>query len=203
MHDRHPLSQGEKSLLELGPLVLFLGIIYLGSRFGLTETNERFFWATLVLVPLSVLSLAYIWWRERKVPWVLLIATFFLLVFGGMTLFTGGEPFWLKVKLTVVSLIYAAGLGVTWLLGYPLLKKLFGQTLVAEDASWLRAALIMAIGSLVAVGVNEALWWYWKDTSPETWAGVGKIGLAVLNIVFTVIALYPIVQTAAQNAEDG
>lgn len=198
MSERTPLPQGQKTLLEMGPLILFLGIIYLGSRFGLTETNERFFWATIVLVPLSVLSLIYIWWKERETPWLLLIATVFLVVFGTMTILTGGEPFWLKVKLTVVSLIYAAGLGITYLMGFPLLKQLFGKTMEADDAVWLRAALIMALGSLVAVAANEIAW---VLLSPEAWAGVGKIGLAVLNMAFTIYALYPIIREAAEKAE--
>lgn len=198
MSERTPLPQGQKTLLEMGPLILFLGIIYLGSRFGLTETNERFFWATLVLVPLSVLSLIYIWWKERETPWILLIATVFLVVFGSMTIVTGGDAFWLKVKLTVVSLIYAAGLGITWAMGFPLLKKLFGKTMEAEDAVWLRAALIMAVGSLAAIAANEIAW---VLLSPEAWAGVGKIGLAVLNMAFTIYALYPIIREAAEKAE--
>ena len=193
------LPQGQKSMLELGPVVIFLVILYAGRYFGLAETEDRFLWATIVMLPLAVLSLAYIWFRERETPWLLLVSTVLLVGFGSLTIGTGGDPFWLKVKLTAVSLVYAAGLGITWLMGFPLLKKLFGASMQAEDSAWLRAALLMALGSLLSAGANELLW-IWL--SPEAWAFAGKVGLAVFNGIFTMVALFPIIQETARNAEN-
>jgi len=103
------------------------------------------------MVPLAVLALGFIWWRERETPWLLLVSTLLLVGFGSLTIATDGDPVWLKVKLTAVSLVYAAGLGITWLLGFPLLKKLMGQTLEASDSVWL-----------------ERRWlWLWALWSPQ------------------------------------
>ena len=200
MTNPRPLSQGQKSALEFGPILVFLALIYGGQYFGLTKSADRFYWATLALVPLAVISLIYIWWRERETPWILLVSTLFLVGFGSLTIATGGDAVWLKIKLTVVSLIYAAGLGITWLIGFPLLKKLFGKTIVGDDAAWIRAAGLMAIGSLISAGVNEILWLMWWQT-PETWAFFGKIGLAVLQAIFTMIALFPLIQQTAKNTD--
>ena len=193
-----PLPQGQKSALELGPVLIFLAILYLGRFLGLEQSADRFYWATLVMLPLAVLSLLYIWIKERETPWLLLVSTLLLVGFGSLTIATGGEAVWLKVKLTVVSLIYAAGLGITWLLGFPLLGKLFGKSLQASEQAWLRAAGLMALGSLVSAGLNELLW---LALSPEAWAFAGKIGLALLNLVFTMIALAPIIKDNANNAQ--
>ncbi len=191
------LSQGQKSLLELGPVGVFLVILYAGRYLGLDASSDRFFWATLIMLPLAVLSLAYIWIRERETPWLLLFSTVLLVGFGSLTIATGGDAVWLKVKLTAVSLLYAAGLGLTWVLGFPLLKKLMGAHLQAPDEAWLRAALLMALGSLLSAGLNEALW---LILSPESWAFAGKIGLAVLNTAFTIGALFPIIVQSAKTA---
>lgn len=199
MTQQTPLPQGQKSLLEFTPIAVFLVVLYGGRFFGLTETEDRFLWATTLMLPLAVLALAYIWFRERETPWILLVSTILLVGFGSLTIGTGGDPFWLKVKLTAVSLIYATGLGITWLMGFPVLKKLFGKTMQAEDSAWLRAALVMALGSLLSAGANE-LFWIWL--SPEAWALAGKLGLGAFNVVFTMIALFPLIQETARNAEN-
>ena len=199
MQTENGLPQGQKSLLELGPILIFLVILYAGRLFGLEDSNDRFFYATVVLVPLALTSLGYIWFRERKTPWLLLVSTVLLTVFGSITILTGGDPVWLKVKLTAVSLIYAGGLGLTWLLGFPILEKLFGANMSASRAEWLRAAALMALGSLLAAGANEVIW---ALTNPDFWAFAGKIGLAVFQFIFTGFALYPIVvRTAREQAE--
>ena len=193
------LPQGQKSLLQLGPILIFLGILYAGRLLGIEEANDRFFYATIVLLPLALLSLGYIWRRERQTPWLLLVSTILLTVFGGITIVTGGEPVWLKVKLTVVSLIYASGLGLTWILGFPILEKLFGANMRASKDEWLRAAALMALGSLLAAGANEVIWY---TANPDFWAFAGKIGLAVFQFIFTGLALYPIVMRAAREQAD-
>lgn len=199
MTTENGLPQGQKSLLELGPILIFLAILYGGRMFGLEESNDRFFYATIVLVPLALASLAYIWFMERTTPWLLLVSTVLLTVFGGITIMTGGEPVWLKVKLTAVSLIYASGLGITWLMGFPILEKLFGSNMTATKQEWLRAAALMALGSLLAAGANEVIW---VLTSPDVWAFAGKIGLAVFQFIFTGFALYPIIARTAREAEE-
>jgi len=54
----------------------------------------------------------------------------------------------------------------------------------------------MALGSLVSAGINEVLW---LILTPEQWAFAGKIGLAVLQALFTMVALFPIIQAAARE----
>lgn len=193
-----PLPQGQKTALELGPVLIFLIILYLGRFFGLSESEDRFLWATVIMVPLAVVALIYIWVRERETPWLLLVSTVFLVGFGSLTIATGGDAVWLKVKLTAVSLVYAVGLGLTWVLGFPILKKLLGHAMQASDSAWLRAAALMALGSLISAGLNEVLWLL---LSPEAWALAGKIGLFILNAVFTMFALFPIIQDNSTDIE--
>lgn len=193
------LPQSQKSVLELGPVGIFLVILYAGRLFGLDESADRFFWATCAMLPLAMASLAYIWWKESETPWLLLVSTLLLVGFGSLTIATGGDAVWLKIKLTAVSLIYASALGITWLVGFPILKKLFGNNLVASDKQWLRAAMLMALGSLISVALNEALW---IALSPDAWAFAGKVGLAVLNMAFTMYALFPIISDNAKNTND-
>ena len=50
-----------------------------------------------------------------------------------------------------------AFLALCWVLKFPILEKLFGRTMAASSEEWLRASVVMALGSLLAAGANEII----------------------------------------------
>lgn len=156
--------------LDLGPLVIFLAV---SSRFGVLA-------ATAVFMVLSVLALGVHWWGERRVPPLLVLSTALVLVFGGLTLVLADETF-IKIKPTILYLLFASILGVGLSRGEVLIKQAFTGAIDLDDGAW-RTLTWRFIGFFVVMAcANEVVW---RTQTTEVWAAV-KIGFWLAVIAFT------------------
>src|SRR5262249_28542763 len=102
--------------LELGPLVLFFAA---NSKWGIFVGTAVFIVATVIALPLYR-------WMEGRWPIMPLVGGFFVLVFGGLTIWLQDETF-IKLKPTIVNCLFGVILGGgLLLLKRPLLKPIFG-----------------------------------------------------------------------------
>jgi intracellular septation protein len=102
--------------LELGPLVLFF---VANAKWGI-------FTGTAVFVVATAVALPCYRWLEKRWPVMPLVGGFFVLVFGGLTIWLQDDTF-IKLKPTIVNCLFGVILGGGLLfLQRPLLKPIFG-----------------------------------------------------------------------------
>jgi intracellular septation protein len=109
-----------------------------------------------------------------------LITAGFVLVFGGLTLMLHDETF-IKMKPTILNLLFAGGLGLGLLFGRSLMKIMLGEVLQLSDEGW-RLLTVRWIGFFIFLAVlNEIVW---RGFSTEVWAAFKAFGVMPLSFLF-------------------
>ena len=99
-------KEGYRSILEMGPLLLFFGVNYF---YGIMA-------GTAVLVISTLLSLILSWYWFKNIPMMAAAGCVAVVFFGGLTIFFDDE-FFIKIKPTIVSIIIAGVLASGKILG--------------------------------------------------------------------------------------
>jgi intracellular septation protein len=119
---------------------------------------------------------------ERRVAPMPLIAGAFALVFGGLTL-AFHDPRFIKIKPTVVNVVF----GVALLTGVALrrnpLKWLLGETLALPEDAWRKLILRYAGYFLGMAALNELVW---RTQSDAVWVNFHVWGQWICVILFSV-----------------
>ena len=164
-----------KLAVELGPLVLFF-IVF--SRWGI-------FAATGAFMVTSVLSLAYAWIAERRIPPMPLVTAVIVLVFGGLTLWLHDDTF-IKLKITVVNALFGLVLLVGLLFKKPLVKHLLGDAVQLADEGWRVLTILWMAYFFFLAALNEVVW---RNTTTATWTNFKVFALPALSFVFIILVL--------------
>lgn len=168
-----------RPLLEFGPLLLFF----------VTNYFAGIIYGTAVLVIATVVALIVSWQLDKKVPMVLAFGCAAVVLFGGLTIVFEDE-FFIKIKPTVISALFAIGLGLGQLLGRNPLKAMLGGQMQMQDEGWKRMNLIwMAMFASTAIA-NELAW---RNLSTDAWVNFKVFGLTGLSLVFAVLTV-PVLQ---------
>ena len=157
--------------LELGPLVLFFAA---NSKWGI-------FIGTGVFIVTTVIALPLYRWMEGRWPVMPMVGGFFVLVFGGLTLWLQDETF-IKLKPTIVNCLFGVILGGGLLLfDRPLLKPIFGTAFQLTEEGWRKLTLRWCLFFFVLAGVNEVMW---RGFSTDTWIASKMFLSFPLTMVF-------------------
>jgi intracellular septation protein len=159
-----------KLLIELGPLVAFF-LVY--SRAGI-------YWATGVLMVATVLSLVAsrtIFGRLLAMP---VVTAVLVVVFGGLT-FWLDDPRFIKIKPTIINLLFAGVLIGGLITRRPLLKMLFGEAFNLTEEGWRKLSVRWTLFFLVLAALNEVVW---RNYSEAAWVNFKVFGILPLTLVF-------------------
>ncbi|MHA3913731.1 inner membrane-spanning protein YciB [Halovulum sp. GXIMD14793] len=173
-----------KPALEFGPILIF----FLAYRFAPIEpgaTDEarqlsQVLFATAVFIPIILASLALSWWLLKSLPKMAILTAVVVVVFGGLTLWLRDDTF-IKMKPTIIYLIFAAVLGFGLMRGQSYLAYMLESALPLSHEGWMtftKRFALMFVGLAVA---NEAVW---RLTSTDTWVNFKTFGLPVLMMAF-------------------
>ena len=133
-----------KLLIDIGPLAVFF-IFY--TRSGLQASILPLMIATVIAVLFSYIL-------EKKIPIMPTVGAGIVLIFGGLTIYFDNEVF-IKMKPTIINLIFAIILYGGMLVKKPLLKILLGAALRLKEEGW-RILTYRWIGFFIALAVlNE------------------------------------------------
>lgn len=159
------------SALELAPLVLFF---IANGKFGI-------YYGTGVFIVATAIALPCYRWLEGRWPIMPLVGGFFVLVFGGLTIWLQDETF-IKLKPTIVNCLFGVILGGGLLLFQrPLLKPLFGAAFRLTDEGWRKLTFRWALFFFVLAGVNEV---FRYGFSTDTWIASKMFVSFPLTLVF-------------------
>jgi len=159
-----------KLLLEFAPLVLFFIV---STKFGV-------FVGTGVLMLGTVVSLALTWWLFQQVAMMAIITALTGLIAGGLTL-VFHEEFYVKLKPTIVSLVFAGILITGQIMRKPLFKALLGQNLHLTDEGWRLLTWLWIGYFLFITGLNEYIW---RNYSTEFWLAFKAFGLIPITLAY-------------------
>ncbi|MCA0247597.1 MAG: septation protein A [Proteobacteria bacterium] len=144
------------TILELAPLILFF---VANGRWGI-------YWGTGVFIVATAIALPCYRMLEKRWPIMPLVGGFFVLVFGGLTIWLQDDTF-IKLKPTIVNCLFGVILGGGLLLfKKPLLKPLFGAAFKLTNEGWYQLTLRWTVFFFVLAGVNEVMW---RNFPTETW----------------------------------
>lgn len=172
-----------KQALELGPTVLFF-LLYLRLKERSFElagvTYSGFIVATLLFVPILLLSMAALWRLTGRLSRMQVFTALTVIFFGGLTAWFNDERFF-KLKTTVVYGLFALILGAGLLRGTSLLQWVMGEALPMRREGWmiLTRRLTAAFAGLALL--NEVVW---RTQSTETWVTVETFAFPAILVVF-------------------
>jgi intracellular septation protein len=167
----HGMRKLYATLLEIGPLILFFAVT---AKWEIRTGTIVFMIATAIAVPCYR-------WMEGRWPIMPMIGGFFVLVFGGLTIYLDNSIF-IKLKPTIVNCLFGLILGGGLLiLKRPLLKPIFGAAFQLTDEGWRKLTFRWALFFFLLAIVNEIAWRNFSDT---TWAASKAFVSFPLTMVF-------------------
>jgi intracellular septation protein len=196
--DKPQLNPLLKLVLDLGPLVLFF---LANSRPALflplvspllpadVASGERvgIFVATAVFMAAVVVALAISYALTRHLPVMPLVTAVVVLVFGSLTLILHDELF-IKLKPTIIYLLFGGALLGGLALGKPVLGVVFDSVFHLTEEGWRRLTLRWALFFLALAVLNEIIW---RTQSTDFWVNFKVFGVVPLTFLFAAMQ-YPL-----------
>lgn len=168
--NKPPMSQTRKMLLDFGPLLAFF----------IANWKGGIFWATGVFMAATVIALIITWATTGKVAKFPLYSAIFVGIFGGLTIYLHNDIF-IKVKVTLVNVLFGGLLLVGLRYGKLFLKDLMGEALVMPEEAWRRLTVRWGIFFFALAVLNEVIW---RNFSNDVWVNFKVFGLMGLTLVF-------------------
>jgi intracellular septation protein len=167
-----------KIALELGPLaVFFVANATLGDVYWSTGL---FMAATACALGVSVLLL------KRQPSIMLLVSGTLVLVFGALTIFLHNDVF-IKIKPTIVNLLFAAVLLVGVFTDRLFIKMLLGEALKLTELGWRKLQHRQGLFFIFLAILNEIVW---RSFSFNFWTGFKLFGVLPLSMVFMALQIW-------------
>jgi intracellular septation protein len=166
-------KQALKMLLELAPLGVF-GLIY--WRTG------NVFWGIGCFMAATAIALVASRVMFGRIPVMPLVSGLAVMVFGGLTLWLQDETF-IKVKPTIVNLLFAGVLLGGLAFGRPLIKYVFGEAFKLTDDGWRLLTLRWGCFFIALALLNEIVW---RSFSTAFWWSFKAWGMMPLTLIFAV-----------------
>ena len=173
-----------KLVLDIGPLVLFFAA---NSKFGIYTATGAFMVAVLI-------ALAVSYAMTRHIAVMPVVTAVIVLVFGGLTLILHDELF-IKLKPTIIYVLFGGTLLVGLAFGKPLLGLLFESVFHLTEEGWRKLTWRWALFFLLLAVVNEVVW---RTQTTDVWVSFKLFGVVPLTLLFGALQ-YPLL--VKYNAE--
>ena len=186
MNENNKERPFSKLILEMGPLIIFFVCYYNAPipenlKNDLEEANLfKIIFATKIFVPAILVALFISWFQTKQIAKMPLITAILVVVFGGLTIWLN-NPIFIKMKPTLIYLIFSA------ILGYGLLKKkiylkiLMGPAIPMNEEGWLILSKRFVGFFVLLAFTNEIIWRFF---SQDFWVNFKTFGLPILLIFF-------------------
>jgi len=162
-----------KFIADFGPLIVFF-IIYFNNDQNLKVAILPFILATFI-------SIAVVFFLEKKIPLVPLTSGILISIFGGLTLYFDNKIFF-YMKPTVINLLFAVILFFgKYFTKKPLLKYLFNNSLNLENEGWQKLNNRWIWFFIFVAILNEIVW---RTQTEAFWVNFKVWGLLPLSFLF-------------------
>jgi intracellular septation protein len=178
-----------KLALEVGPIIIFFLAYRMAPVPEGLETTERqleqILFSTKVFIPVILASLAVSYVLTRKLPKMAVITAIVVTVFGGLTLYLRDDTF-VKMKPTILYLLFASILGFGLLRGQSYLKYLMDELIPMSHEGWIKFTVRFVVFYLVLAALNEFVW---RMYGTDTWVNFRTFILPLANFIFVMAQL--------------
>jgi len=164
------LNPWTKLVLEFGPLALFF-LAY--GRLGI-------FAATAVLMIAVIVTLGISYFIIGRLPTMPLVTAAIVLIFGSFTLIFHDETL-IKIKPTVLYLLFGMTLLVGLVLRKPILQIMFDGAFNISEEGWNKMTLRWGVFFLGLAVLNEIVW---RTQTTDIWVKLKTFGFLPLTLLF-------------------
>ncbi len=187
MAEKNQLNPILKLVLDIGPLVLFFAA---NAKFGIYAATGSFMVAVLI-----ALAVSYV--MTRHIAVMPLVTAVIVLVFGGLTLFLHDELF-IKLKPTIIYVLFGGTLLVGLALGKPLLGLLFESVFHLTEEGWRKLTWRWAWFFFALAVANEIVW---RTQTTDFWVSFKLFGVVPLTFLFGALQ-YPLLVKFSADKKD-
>lgn len=159
-----------KLFIEFGPLVVFL----------MTYKYSDIFFATMLMIATTTVCLILSYLIDRKISAPLLVSGGVLIISGLITVLSGDSTY-IKMKPTIVYIIFAIVLYVGTLYKHSFVKNVLGNVFEMEDQYWLKLSYRFTIFFIFMAIVNEVVW---RNYSENFWVNFKVFGAIPCAVTF-------------------
>lgn len=160
-----------KLIVELGPLLIFL----------VTYKYSDILKATLYMIVGSLVCLLISYIVDKKLSAPLVLSTLIVIVLGCVTVLSGDSAY-IKMKPTIVYMIFAAALYIGAIkYNKSFIKNVLGGVISMSDQHWIILAKRFGAFFIFMAIINEVIW---RNFSESTWVSFKVIGAIPIAIIF-------------------
>ena len=190
-----------KLVLELGPLVVFFFANARGAQLAdafpaLKALGGPIFIATAAFMVAITAALVASYALTRRLPIMPVVSGAVVLVFGALTLWLHDDLF-IKLKPTIVNVLFGGTLLVGLLFGQSLLRYVFGDVYKLKPKGWVVLTLRWGLFFFALAILNELIW---RNFDTNTWVAFKVWAIMPLTIVFSLFQL-PVLKQYAPDHE--
>ena len=191
MNEHNKERPFSKLILEIGPLIIFF-LCYYKAPIPENILNDidaanlfKIIFATKIFVPAILIALFISWLQTKKLAKMPLITAILVVVFGGLTIWLN-NPVFIKMKPTIIYLIFSAVLGYGLLNKKSYIKYLMGSAIPMNEEGWFLLSKRFAVFFIILALTNEIIWRFF---SQDFWVNFKTFGLPILLIIFMAMQL--------------
>jgi len=170
MTEKNQLNPILKLVLDIGPLALFFAA---NAKFGIYVATGSFMVAVLI-------ALAVSYTLTRHIAIMPLVTAVIVLVFGGLTLILHDDLF-IKLKPTIIYVLFGGTLLAGLALGKPFLSILFDQMFHLTAEGWRKLTWRWSLFFFALAVLNEIVW---RTQTTDFWVSFKLFGVVPLTFVF-------------------
>jgi len=167
-----------KFATNFGPLAIFFFVYY--------NSGKNLIIAIPPLIIATLIALAVTWFFKKKIAIVPLLGGFFIILFGGLTIYFD-NPIFIYLKPTILNTL----IGLILLFGKyftkePIIKKILGDTLPINEEGWkiFNQRWVLLVFGLALL--NEIVW---RTQSEEFWVNLKVWGTPLISLFFSVFQI--------------
>tara|TARA_Y100000768_G_C23970685_1_gene680353 strand:- start:1788 stop:2324 length:537 start_codon:yes stop_codon:yes gene_type:complete len=166
-----------KQLFEFFPLIVFFIVYY--------KSDKDLYLSITAVIVATLISLVALYIKERKISTMMLVSTFILIIFGGLSIFLKNEIFF-KMKPTIINALFAIILIGSTFLNKPVLKMLLNSSMKLTDEGWSLMNKMWSGFFIFLAILNEIVW---RTQTTDIWVNFKVFGIMGITIIFTIIQI--------------
>ncbi len=161
--------------LDIGPLLLFFVV---NAKAGIFAATGAFMAAVVVALVVSYVMI-------RRFPVMTVVSAIIVMVFGGLTIFLHDDTF-IKLKPTLIYLLFALVLAGGLIMRKPLLSVVFDSMFHLTDEGWRILTIRWSLFFFVMAALNEIVW---RTQTTDFWVSFKLFGFVPLTFLFALAQL--------------